>query len=365
MRQFLFRVVSRIVSSCLLIWSLYFAVPIALAASLTNLSDTLSDTHVGPAVATHTIAFTTATTSDVKSITFQFSRTAGTNNEPAGMDLTNTTLGTISGVGSSWTLDRTSATSGLLKLAWGGSGTNIIPASTAVGVDIHNVTNSNLGACQGVSFALSDICYVNISTFSDTAYTTQVDSGNTPYIVFEDPTLTLQVLPVAVGVTHNGITTDVTSTSTSLPFGSVRAGMVRYAAQQIRVTTNAPHGYYVYAYLATQITGNYAGGKIDPFGATNVSWTNPLAWTTPTGTHANSNSGWIGANTTDTSVTGWSGTTTGLFGPLTLLPNPVLQSSTPTPTGKSAYVSFALGTSLLQPSDTYTGKIVYDVQATY
>ena len=176
--------------------------------------------------------------------------------------------------------------------------------------------------------------------------------------------MTFEIVAVSSGATNNGITTTATSTTTTIPFGNIKPGDVKYVSQKITVTTNAPHGYTVNAYLADPITGQSTGNEIDPFGATNATWSNPVIWSTPTGTTANSDSGWIAANTSDTRVTGW-GSASAKFGPMSGIAHAVAYSSTPDRSGTDIYVTYALGVNNVQPADIYTGKIVYEVEASY
>jgi len=180
----------------------------------------------------------------------------------------------------------------------------------------------------------------------------------------EDPSLTFEVFSVAAGTTNNGITTNETSSANGLPFGRIASGQVRYVAQRLRIVTNAPSGYTVNARLSEDITGGYAGSVIDPFSATNASWTTPQLWSTPVGTTPNSDTGWFGANTTDTRVAGWASASQ-KFGPISAVAHPVATSSGPDRGGTNVYVTYALGVNSIQPSDIYNGKIVYEVQASY
>lgn len=347
---------------CTVLLLCVFNVQLAFAASLTSMSDTLSDTSTGQTGVSHTISFTTATTDTLRQISVQFTTATGTVNKPAGLDLSSESLTSITGAGSGWSLNGSGSSTGSFYLSNSG---NSVSSGTTITIVIAGITNSAIDDCQpSTNDTLTDTCAVDITTYSD-AGSTIVDDGTTTYTVTEDPILTFNVEAVSSGSTHNGITTTQTSTSTSIPFGRIQANnSPEYIAHKITITTNAPHGYTVNAYLADSLKGTYNNAVISPFGAINATWSTPQLWSSPTGTTANTDTGWIGANTTDTSVTGWSSASQ-KFGPVSIVAHPVATSSSPSRSGKVVYVTYGIEVNAAQPSDTYTGNIIYDVQARY
>jgi hypothetical protein len=353
-----------IVTICVLIFSCS-AINVY-ASTLTSLYDNLSNNQDSATGVTHTLGFTTATSSTLLNITFQFSTTSGGTTKPAGLNLTSSTLGTVTNLNSGWTLDTTNAATGKIFISRSvANGLITINSGTLASVNIQNITNSALGNCITNSGTLSDTCNVTISTYSDTAGTTLVDSGVATYTIIQNPTFSFTVNPVAAGAAHNGITSSVASTATSIQFGKILPGQVLYATQQLLISTNAPNGYTITAYLVNPITGNNTNNTVSPFGAVNATWTTPQLWSTPNGTVKNNNSAWFGANTSDTRVSGWSSNTSSKFGPFSQTANTVAYSSGPDIAGSTIYISYALGTNILQPSDLYTANIIYNVQATY
>jgi hypothetical protein len=334
----------------------------AWAASLTAMSDTLSSTTISDTGVTHTIAFTTATTDNLQQVTVQFATTSVSNTRPAGLDLSSATLGTVTGLGAGWSIDTSLASSGFLSITRASAGS--VSSSTAATIPFQNITNSALGDCEGSNGTLHDTCSVQITTYSDTG-STVVDSGNTTYTVFEDPAMSFEVEDIASGQTHNGVTSNVASTNTTVAFGHFGQGNVRYATQKITITTNAPHGYTVTATIYSSWQGDrYVNNDIDPFGATNATWTTPQNWDSPDGSSPNINSGWFGANTSDTGVTGWS-SGSGKFGPLNQNPHTIAISTGPARSGDVIYVSYAIEVNGLQAADSYTAGVVYDVVPTF
>lgn len=194
---------------------------------------------------------------------------------------------------------------------------------------------------------------------------TELDSYSViPEIEFL-PSLTFSIASVGANTVNNGITTSVASTATTLPFGNLSLNTPRFVAHALTVVANTGSGYTVTMRVnpIATIQGLYPTNVIDPFSAGSVSWSSPIGWTSPTGTTKNVNSGWIGANTTDTRVPGWDNAAQ-KFGPVSTNANPVMQSST-ADTGTTAYVTYAIEINVLQPSDLYSGQIVYNVLPTY
>lgn len=334
---------------------------VVFAASLTGTQAVLSNEISEQTSVSYTISFTTATTSDTKQVNLQFATTSGGSTKPANMNLSSATLASTSGIGSGWSLNTGSAGSGLLKLTRDNAVS--INAETNASISIDGITNPKIYDCTA-STGLFDTCYVGIKTFSDDG-STEIDSGNTSFTIHEEPYLTFEVGGIEASITHNGITTSVASTSTSLNFGHLAHGTTKYIAHSLYIKTNAPGGYAVKAVLSEPITGENEDNSIDPFAAPDATWTTPKAWQTPDGTTANDNTGWFGANTTDTNVTGWSGDTSGKFGPLGTIARMVSTSSGPERSGKTIYVSYALGINDIQTTDSYSAKVIYNVQTTY
>lgn len=179
----------------------------------------------------------------------------------------------------------------------------------------------------------------------------------------EDANLTFSILAVGINTVTNGITTNVGSTFLTLPFSNLSVNERKYVAHKLVVTTNSESGYEVNMKLINFLQGNNPANDIDPFAADNVSWTTPRAWTSPTGIVANVNTGWIGANTSDTRVDGWSDGA-GKFGPVSSVSYPVMKS-TEADSGTQVYVTYAIETNINQPEDLYTGTLVYNILPTY
>jgi len=332
------------------------------AADFSPFGISISDTTAKQTGVTYTPNFTTATTSLVQEIDFDFSTTSGGSTRPAGMGLSGTSLGATTGLDNAWVMDLTHYSTGLIKLTHTGGATSI-PSGTAITVALPNITNPAIRDCDAGSTTLTDTCYLRVTTYSDLGSTT-VDSSNIGFTLSEDPYMVFKVEAVSSGTTTDGITSTLSSTPTTIDGGTLLQDTPQYLTQKITVTTNAPNGYSVYAYLENPLTSDNSSSIFSPFGATNATWSTPQLWTDPTGSVANSNSGWIGANISDTGVTGWS-TTSQLFGPISTTPREITNSAGAQPTGKVTYITYGLEVNKLQPSDRYTGIINYRVEARY
>lgn len=362
--QFVFRSTQRFLAAvlCTVLLACTLQVQSVFAAGLTSLSDTMSNSYALQTGVNHTISFTTATTSTLERIAIQFTTTSGSVSKPAHLDLNNISLASITGAGTGWTSNISAYATGGLYLANSGTTVN---SGSVVTFELDGLTNSAIDDCQpSTNDTLTDTCSIDITTYSDNGITV-VDSGTATYTVIEDPVLTFNVEAVSSGTTHNGITTTQTSTSTTIPFGRIQANSSpEFIAHKLTITTNAPRGYTVNAYLADNLKGSYNSAEISPFGAVNATWSTPQLWSSPTGTTANSDTGWIGANTTDGRVSGWSSASQ-KFGPISVVAHAVATSTGPDRSGTVVYVTYGLEVNAAQPSDTYTGNIIYDVQARY
>jgi len=96
-----------------------------------------------------------------------------------------------------------------------------------------------------------------------------------PSLSTEGAQLTFSISGIATGSTTEGIVTDVTTTATSVPFGSLSLGVDKKAAQRITVSTNATQGYQILAFEDQDLTAG--GATISDVTGTNAS---PSAWAT-------------------------------------------------------------------------------------
>ena len=348
--------VRRIAASLLVLWLGICSLPLgALAAALSNPLDGLSSTRASATGITHTVSFTPGTDGTVGQIRLRFATASGGGTVPAHLNLASVTLGTVSGTSGTWSLDTSGSTVGLLIL--NPDSPQSASSLTSISFELNGIANPKIGDCISNPPTLRDTCWVGITTFSD-AGSTQVDTGNASYVISEEPQFVFTVGSVASASTENGLLTTGTSTPTSVPFGIVKVGHVAYVSQKLTVTTNAPGGYAVYVMLDAALSGGSGGDYVSAFGTTNATWSTPKPWEMPSGTASNSNTGWIGGNTSDTRLPSWVGAS-GKLGPISPTPQPVAYSSGPDRAGSTIYVTYALGVNVKQASDAYAGHILY------
>lgn len=354
--------------------ALAMLVPGAHAAQVKNLSITLSDPRPNPTSTTHTFAFTHASGATLKMINFEYCTTpSGTCTAPANLNTSSATKGTITGLtGANWTLNVGTAANPKLTYTTG----EVVSSNTIMSIGIGAVTNHAIDDCQAAGDTSSDTCYVRLTTCTDTSLcsssdaTNKVDEGIASYTVVAavtvtarvNPTFTFVISSVAANQVNNQITTSVASTFSTLPFGNLTAGTPKYAAHRLNVTTNTQAGYTVSNRMVTAMTGVYAGNNIDPF---THAWSAGAAWTEPTGTSPSVNTGWIGANTTDTDVANWTVGMEQKFGGVTSSAQTVMQASSSDNGQTPVYVTYAVEANVYQPADTYTGVLVYNALPTY
>jgi fibronectin-binding autotransporter adhesin len=211
---------------------------------------------------------------------------------------------------------------------------------------------------------VQDSANVNAEAITTSELNITNSGNNTNWTFSATTSLTFFIGGVGANTVTNAITTSFSSAYNTLPFSNLAVNEPKYIAHQLDVTTNAASGYTVKMKMLSTLQGNYPLNDIDEFAADSVAWETPQVWSSPTGTVKNVNTGWIGANTSDTRVTGWS-SASGKFGPVNTVSHDVMYSSTADESGTSAYITYAVEINILQTSDLYAGIIIYNVLPTY
>jgi hypothetical protein len=343
------------------------------AAQVTTFSVSLSDSRP-TTPSDHTYAFTHTSGGTLASITFSYCTTpSGTCVKPS---VTTNVINNFSIANGLTQADWTTNAAGTqprLVIKDENEPGEVITAGAIMNITLSNITNHAIDSCQPGGDQSTDTCYLRLATYSDSAGSNLVDEGIASYSVVDavvvtarvDPIFTFTVSSVGESTVNNGITTSVASTYNTLPFGNLTAGTPKYAAHRLNVTTNTQSGYTVSARMLTQMTGVYTQNNIDPFAATGVGWSTPLGWTEPTGQTPNDNTGWIGANTTDTDVSGWNTTPQQKFGPVSSTANNVMRGLASDNGTTGIFVTYAIEANVFQPADTYTGTLIYNALPIY
>lgn len=261
----------------------------AQAAGLTNITDVLSTSAPG-VDADHTLTFTlpaAATTTegvdengDEIRITF-----------PAGFDISAIVDGDIDvfnggedTLGTDWTsgvaLQVLTLTSGGGRLANGDE------------IEIEIGTNATAGApgSNQITNNAATGSYELLIEVYDTTTATVVSSNSTVLAIVDQVVVTADVDPIFefyVTGTSSATTIDteataVTTSTTTIPFGTLAPGAAKVAAQELSVITNARTGFGVTVVTNQQLTASN-NADIDSF-ADGADTASPTTWASPTGT---------------------------------------------------------------------------------
>ncbi len=258
---------SAVLLSLILVFGFY--VPPAGSASYTSASLTLSDSRPSNSSTTYTLTLSNVTTSAIKCMKVVFSTAASGGSVPTGFNSSSSAAfsGTSTYVPTpaSWSLDR--STNGTLLVTYASGET---PAgSSGRTIVFTGITNGS---------AADTAYYAQISTFNNTdCATSPVDSGVVAFIYTSgqsvsatvDPSLTFTIAGVSSG-TVNGATVNITTDSTTVPFGTVTTSTNKIGAHALTVGTNASGGYTVTTKYTAQLT-NASSDTIANHSGTNVS----------------------------------------------------------------------------------------------
>ncbi len=324
------------------------------AASLSTGSVSLTDSRISATSVNYTITFSNVTLTPIKCIKVAFSDAATAGSKPSGMTISSLALSGTSNyipTPASWTPSNDNS-GGISSITFSSGET---PASgTARTVVLTTITN---GSVAGTVYFLQFSTYNNID-----CATSPVDNATIAYIYTNgqtvsasvDPTLTFSVAGVATAQSVNSSTTNITSTSTTIPFGTITASTNKIAAQDLSIATNAGSGYTV----TIRYTGTFSNGS----GGTIVDWTGTNASPTTFSAAGTSAFGY----TTEDAVLGtgtaarftsnkWAGFTTS---PLEVVYNAAAASET-------VRVGFQAGIATTTPAGAYTTTVIYTATPIY
>lgn len=281
----LLKAVAASISLILLIWSVSLHTTSSVgAASISNVSNTLSDSEPG-VPANHTIVFTTPTGIDngeTISIDFSDGPFAGTSSiDVLDVDVQNGATDLSVAANCAGAAEVGVSFSGNVFVAefCSGNGASIAAnGSTTIEIGAH-ASFGGVGSNQLVNPS-SGIYAVTIAG-------TQTDRGSTQVVIIDtvevtasvDTTFTFTVNGVGGGQVVNGTTTTGSSTATSLAFGRLVADTASTSAQELIVTTNASLGFVVTVETDSEFVSSN-GAIIDSF--IDGDYTSiPTAWESP------------------------------------------------------------------------------------
>ncbi len=261
------------------------------AASVTSLSDTLSDS--APSVGSnHTLTFVTPTgIANGSTITISLA------NGPfllgsttfAEVDVVdgNTNLSVAASCAATDEIGFSTSTNLITLTFCSGDGASIDPAgTTTIRIGTHatfgttgtkQLRNPGVGSYEiDITAGASDTGSTRVAIIAPVVVTAAVDTS-----------FTFTVAGLAGGTDVNGLVTTGSSTATAIAFGALTANNASSAAQRLSVSTNASYGFAVTVQTDQQLTSS-SGADIDGFLNGSYSST-PLSWSPPTASIANEN----------------------------------------------------------------------------
>jgi hypothetical protein len=283
------------------------------AASLTNASDTLSNSAPGVG-SNHTISFTTDNGLLIsETITLEFDEPGdafnltGVTEDDVDININGLASTTAAAASASdWGVDINTGTDVITLTAPSGQGgvasssvIEILIGSHAVdsGTGANQITNPSATSSYLIEIAgsMQDTGQVRVAIIDEVTVSASVDAS-----------LSFSVSGVGTGQAVNGTTTDLTSTNITLPFGTIPTNVTRTLAHDLAVTTNAASGFTV----TVETTGDLqstTGATINTFSiGTDVA--TPTTWSSPTGAIANADSyGHWGVTSDDATIPARSG----------------------------------------------------------
>jgi hypothetical protein len=240
----------------------------AYAATLTTASVSLSDARISQASQYTMTASGWTTGQTIGCIEVDLGTAADGTGSITGLNTASSTFVSqdITGTGT-WTVDNTQSAAGKLRLL---NSTPVVPQSGSHAATWGAVTNgsvSNTGYFALVKTYTTNSCATPVDT--TTVQFTYTDGQTATVSV--DPTLSFSLALVSSGGTVNGATTNISTTTSTIPFGTATTGSNKIGAQTLSVTTNAGSGYTVYTRYTGQLN-NGGGGTIADLtgGATNA-----------------------------------------------------------------------------------------------
>ncbi len=323
------------------------------AAPLTSASISLGDSRPDQAAVSYDFSASGVTLSSVRCIRLIFATTVDGTTVPDDMNTTGAALSASSDyipTPASWTVD--AAVNGTIEITYASGET---PGSaSARNVILTGIEN---GSVDNATY------FVRFDTFNNVDCTTSpVDSASASFMFTDgqevsltvDPTLSFIVASVASGQTVNGATTTATTSTTTIPFGTVTASANAIAAQDLTVSTNAVSGYTVHLRYTGALTNggatidDHTGGNADPTDFSSAG-TEAFGYTTNDFTLGTGTTGRFNANK-------WAAPTTS---------NAEVAYSAAAVSNETTRVGFQVGIDGSTPAGEYTSTVIYTAMPIY
>jgi hypothetical protein len=158
---------------------------------------------------------------------------------------------------------------------------------------------------------------------------------------------------IATSTSIEGVTTDVSTSPTVIPFGSFTGSTTKNAAYRLNIATDATEGYQVFVFAQQNFLSS-GGAQIAPVAASNTA---PISWASGCSTSV---TGCFGYHAGDDTLSGGSArfAPNDTYAALETAPREVAQSSIPTP-GDQVDVVYRVTTRGLQAAGEYATSLVY------
>jgi hypothetical protein len=276
------------------------------AANLTYVRDTLSDSDTG-SVSNHTIEFLSPTgvaAGGTITVTFPstFTGTSSINEDDLDLEVTGTDRTVVDGAPGA----------GEWGLTWSGNTLTLdadaaqsIASNATVTIKIGlNADTGGPAAAQLTNPSGINSYMIDITAGASDSGTAMVAIVDNVLVTADVPTtLTFTVAGVANALTVNGTTTTETSTSATIPFGTLTSGQIKTIAQDLTLATNARNGYVVTVEQDQNLLSS-TGADIDGF--IHGAYTNtPTSWSAPVPSISDENTwGHWGLTSDDTNLLG-------------------------------------------------------------
>jgi hypothetical protein len=318
------------------------------AGLLSSSSVQMSDSRPSQAGTSYLATFTPTGITSISCIKIVFAPNADmTGGNPTAMSIASSVKGTFTNLTTgNWTLDNT--TPGTIKYTYAtGEATSASPTS----VQTTTITNTSTA-----------IFYAQTTTYSDVSCSTAVDQSNVMALttvagvnatVTVSPTISFSVAYYGSAVNGSGDASPVTTTSTTIPFGTVAAGATAWGAHTLTVSTNGAHGYTLYTRYSAQMNDSPASDVIRDQSGTPTSGNafdasasqSSLAYTTDAGGSYD----FGGSNM-------WAGFTA---------TNVAINAKTAAVNADATHIEYKIGISNTQPPGTYSTVIAYTATPSY
>ena len=242
------------------------------AASLTSVSDTLSDSRPGIG-ANHTIVFTNpSSTTAGQTMSYTFDPVTSAFGTLTGANLTNVTSTGMTIVAScSGSANNVSMATSTTALTFTVCASNTVASGTVTLKLLNNIVSNPTSTG-------SYIIRITAGLNSADTRVTIVNGVNVTASVATTFTFVVSSLPTSTALLNHATTTG-SDTSTTLPFGTISPNTHNELGQQLNVTTNASNGFAVTIHEDQDMTSS-KGNTIHLFSNGNATST-PSPWTSP------------------------------------------------------------------------------------